>query len=59
MKQGKKVKRLIWGGYWFLSKNPEVKEELNAGYVREFQTHDMIFAVLRIMVGRTRSSVPS
>ncbi|ETE93221.1 MULTISPECIES: MW1434 family type I TA system toxin [Bacillus cereus group] len=47
LKQGKKVTRSIWGGYWFLSKNPEVKEELNAGYVRGFQTHDMIFAVLK------------
>jgi len=52
LKQGKKVKRAIWGGYWFLSKNATFSENLEDNYVRGFSFNNgLIVAVLKDMGG--------
>lgn len=48
LKEGKKVKRAIWGGYWFLSNNPKCDEVLGNGYTRSFEFQNgLIVAVLK------------
>ncbi|EXY08977.1 MULTISPECIES: Thoeris anti-defense Tad2 family protein [Bacillus cereus group] len=47
LKQGRKVTRSIWSGYWFMAEKPHVNIELEDGYERNFYTNPMIFAVLK------------
>ena len=48
MKQGKKIKRSTWEGYWCLSKEPQVTEVTNDGFERSFDFKDgLIIAVLK------------
>ncbi|MED1384442.1 MW1434 family type I TA system toxin [Bacillus mycoides] len=49
--KGRKVTRSVWGGYWFLSNKPQVAEMLEDGYVKDFDLHPTIFAVLKNMGG--------
>ncbi|WP_144519667.1 Thoeris anti-defense Tad2 family protein [Bacillus thuringiensis] len=51
LKEGKKITRSVWGGYWFLSNKPQVAEMLEDGYVKGFDLHPTIFAVLKGMGG--------
>lgn len=47
LKQGKKVARSNWGGYWFLSDYPELRESLE-GYIRSYYfKNGLIVAVLK------------
>lgn len=48
LKEGKKVKRKAWGGYWWLSKNPIAHEDLGNDYNRSYRfQNDLIVAVLK------------
>lgn len=48
LKQGKKVARSIWGGYWFLAKNPIAKQDKGKGYYDYFSFENgLIVAVLK------------
>lgn len=48
LKEGKKVTRQIWGGYWFLSKKAEVEDVLPDGYKRGYGFNNgLIVAVLK------------
>lgn len=47
LKQGKRVKRSIWGGYWFLMNAAQVSEEDELGYEKMATLLPTIFAVLK------------
>lgn len=48
LKQGKKVARAHWGGYWFYTKNPICEQKLDNGYVTGFSFNNgLIVAVLK------------
>lgn len=53
LKQGKKVKRSIWGGYWFLMEKPQVAQVDEQGYVQGADLLPTIFAVLKDGLGVT------
>lgn len=49
LKQGKKVKRKDWGGYWFIAHNPRAGEELDKESTlhHEFSLNKLIVAKLK------------
>jgi hypothetical protein len=48
LKNGKKIKRAHWGGYWFLSKDPVARQKLDNGYEESFAfKNGLIVAVLK------------
>lgn len=48
LKMGEKIKRAHWGGYWFLSKKPQVFEQLEYEFERHYSfKNDLIVAVLK------------
>lgn len=48
IKQGKRVKRAHWGGYWFLAENPSCEQVKNDGYNQYFSfKNGLIVAVLK------------
>jgi hypothetical protein len=48
LKQGKKVKRAAWGGYWFFAPNPECRQENEDDYNTAFDFNNgLIVAVLK------------
>jgi hypothetical protein len=48
LKEGKRVKRAHWGGYWFFAKNPKAKQENPDGYHTSFGfINGLIVAVLK------------
>lgn len=48
LKEGKQVTREIWGGYWFLAKNPRAEQKMDSGYDRAFSFENgLIVSVLR------------
>jgi hypothetical protein len=48
LKEGKKIKRAIWGGYWFFAKNPNCEQIKNDGYNQYFSfKNGLIVAVLK------------
>lgn len=50
LKKGKKVKRSIWGGYWFFSPQAELTEKRLDGYDRGYSFNNgLIVAVLKDM----------
>ncbi len=47
LKQGKSVKRLHWGGYWFIPENSIVHETLSHGHSKVSKMNQMIVACLK------------
>lgn len=52
LKEGNKVKRAIWGGHWFLAKNPVATQQVGDGYESKFSFENgLIVAELKDMGG--------
>ena len=47
MKEGHKISRSIWGGYWYLATDARMEHDTGGGYMRACGFKNIIVAVLK------------